>query len=129
MSSTQEFKVIKHNEGDPTEEANVPYGCQVKVHYVGTLLDGTEFDSSRKRGQPLEFELGVGMVIKGWDEGIQQLKKGQKATIICPPDYGYGSRGAPPVIPPNATLKFEVEVIDYETGGRSNNPCANCEIF
>ena len=69
------------------------------------------------------------MVIRGWDEGIQQLKKGQKATIICPPEYGYGSRGAPPVIPPNATLKFEVEVIDYKAGSASNNPCANCQIF
>ena len=92
-------------------------------------MDGTEFDSSRKRNDPLQFELGVGMVIRGWDEGILQLKKGQKATIICPPEYGYGTRGAPPVIPPNATLKFEVEVINYSKGSGSSNPCANCQIF
>ena len=92
-------------------------------------MDGTEFDSSRRRRQPFEFDLGYGQVIRGWDEGVQQLKKGQKATIICPPEYGYGTRGAPPVIPPNATLKFEVEVIDYDNEARSN-PCADyCSIF
>ena len=92
-------------------------------------MNGTEFDSSRKRRQPFEFDLGYGQVIRGWDEGVQRLKKGQKATIICPPEYGYGARGAPPVIPPNATLKFEVEVIDFEEG-TSSNPCADyCVIF
>ena len=89
-------------------------------------MDGTKFDSSRDRGTPLEFELGAGMVIKGWDEGVARMKKGQKATLICPPDYAYGARGHPPVIPRNATLKFEVEVVDF---GESSNPCAMCSTF
>ena len=103
-----------HNEGLPGETDCVPIGSRVKVHYVGTLMDGTKFDSSRDRGEPFEFDLGYGQVIKGWEEGVKQMKKGQKATLICPPSYGYGAYGAPPVIPPNATLKFEVEVLDYD---------------
>ena len=122
------FQVIKHNEGLDTEEDCVPYGAYVKVHYVGTLLNGTEFDSSRRRGEPFEFQLGYGQVIKGWDEGVQKLKKGQKATLICPPDYAYGQYGAPPVIPPNATLKFEVEVLDYDSEPRKG-ACDYCSIF
>ena len=101
----------------------------MKVHYVGTLMNGTEFDSSRKRRQPFEFDLGAGQVIKGWDEGVARMKKGQKATLICPPNYAYGPYGAPPVIPANATLKFEVEVLDYETGPR-RSACADiCTTF
>ena len=83
------------------------------VHYVGKLLDGRQFDSSYDRGKPLDFIVGIGQVIKGWDEGITQLKKGQKAVLTCPPDYAYGARGVPGVIPPNSTLVFEVELIDF----------------
>jgi len=86
-------------------------GDKVSIHYVGTLLDGTVFDSSRHRGSPFETEIGVGKVIKGWDEGVPQLSVGQKANLIATPDFAYGARGFPPVIPPNATLKFEVELL------------------
>lgn len=88
-------------------------GSRVLVHYVGKLLDGKQFDSSYDRGKPLDFIVGIGQVIKGWDEGITQLKKGQKAVLTCPPDYAYGARGVPGVIPPNSTLVFEVELIDF----------------
>ena len=105
------FTVTKHNEGTGPI---VPKGAMVKVHYTGKLTDGQIFDSSVSRGQPLEFKVGVGQVIRGWDEGICQLQKGQKATLLCPPDYAYGAAGAGGVIPPNATLSFEVEVIDFK---------------
>ena len=86
-------------------------GQTVVVHYVGTLTDGKKFDSSRDRGQPFEFKLGAGQVIKGWDEGVAQMSIGQVATLTCSPDYGYGPQGYPGVIPPNATLVFEVEFL------------------
>lgn len=92
----------------------VPKGALVKVHYTGKFPDGRVFDSSVPRGEPLEFKVGVGNVIKGWDEGICQLTKGQKAVLICPPEFAYGARGAGGVIPPNATLHFDVEVIDFK---------------
>ena len=91
-----------------------PKGAKVKVHYTGKLLDGTVFDSSVTRGEPIEFVVGVGQVIKGWDEGITQLQKGQKAILTCPPHYAYGSQGAGDAIPPDATLTFEVEVVSWE---------------
>ncbi|TFK52458.1 peptidyl-prolyl cis-trans isomerase [Heliocybe sulcata] len=86
-------------------------GDRVKIHYVGTLLDGTTFDSSRDRGSPFQTQIGVGKVIRGWDEGVPQLSVGEKAILTCTPDYAYGARGFPPVIPPNSTLKFEVELL------------------
>ena len=89
-------------------------GNKVKVHYKGMLLDGTVFDSSFKRNQPIEFTLGVGQVIKGWDEGISLLGIGDKASFIIPSHLAYGSSGAGGVIPPNATLVFEVELISAE---------------
>ena len=89
-------------------------GNKVKVHYKGMLLDGTVFDSSFKRNQPIEFTLGVGQVIKGWDEGISLLGIGDKASFIIPSDLAYGTAGAGGVIPPNATLVFEVELISAE---------------
>ena len=84
----------------------------VKVHYTGTLENGTKFDSSRDRGEPIEFQLGAGQVIRGWDEGLAQLKVGDKARLTIPPSLGYGARGAGGVIPPNATLIFDVELVD-----------------
>ena len=92
----------------------VPQGSMVKVHYTGKFTDGRVFDSSVSRGKPLEFKVGVGQVIRGWDEGICALQKGQKAILTCPPEYAYGAAGAGGVIPPNATLTFEVEVIDFK---------------
>ncbi|OCF72001.1 FK506-binding protein 1 [Kwoniella mangroviensis CBS 8886] len=86
----------------------------VAIHYVGTLADGTKFDSSRDRGQPFVCMIGVGQVIKGWDEGVLKLSLGQKANLICTPDYAYGQAGHPPVIPRNATLKFEVELLQIQ---------------
>ena len=82
----------------------------VKVHYRGTLLDGTEFDSSYKTNEPAEFPLN--MVIPCWTEGVQKMKVGGKSRLVCPPDIAYGERGAPPVIPGGATLIFEIELLD-----------------
>ena len=82
----------------------------VRVHYKGTFMDGREFDSSHQRGRPAEFALN--RVIKCWTEGVQRMKVGGKASLVCPPAIAYGERGAGGVIPPNATLKFEIELLD-----------------
>ena len=89
-------------------------GQNVVVNYRGTLEDGKQFDSSYDRGTPFEFPLGAGRVIKGWDEGVQGMKVGGKRKLVIPPDLGYGQRGAGRVIPPNATLIFEVELLDIK---------------
>jgi peptidylprolyl isomerase len=87
-------------------------GKQVKVHYTGWLENGTKFDSSVDRGQPFVFPIGIGQVISGWDEGVMSMKVGGKRKLIIPPQLGYGANGAGGVIPPNATLIFEVELLD-----------------
>src|SRR5438270_2598438 len=89
-------------------------GKTAVVHYTGWLLDGTKFDSSVDRNQPFSFALGAGQVIKGWDEGVAGMKVGGKRTLIIPPTLGYGARGAGNVIPPNAILKFEVQLLDVK---------------
>ncbi|PFH48279.1 hypothetical protein AMATHDRAFT_76805 [Amanita thiersii Skay4041] len=86
-------------------------GDTVTIHYVGTLLDGKKFDSSRDRNEPFKTKIGVGKVIRGWDEGVPQLSLGQKATLTISSDYAYGADGFGKIIPPNSTLKFEVELL------------------
>lgn len=102
------LKYIDIKEGDG---ATPETGQNVVVHYTGTLEDGTKFDSSRDRGTPFSFPIGVGRVIKGWDEGVGTMKVGGRRTLIIPAELGYGSRGAGGVIPPNATLIFDVELL------------------
>ncbi|HEY9184396.1 MAG TPA: peptidylprolyl isomerase [Salegentibacter sp.] len=103
------YKIEKEGKGPKAEK-----GKTVSVHYKGMLADGTVFDSSFKRNQPIEFPLGVGHVIAGWDEGIQLLKVGDQARFVIPSHLGYGDRGAGGVIPPNASLVFDVELVDVK---------------
>jgi len=101
-------------------------GCTVKskkgdslhMHYTGTLQDGTEFDSSIPRGQPLVFKVGTGQVIKGWDQGLLNMCEGEKRKLVIPPELGYGASGAPPKIPGNSVLIFEVELIKIDRQGK-----------
>ncbi|OQW93502.1 MAG: peptidylprolyl isomerase, partial [Beggiatoa sp. IS2] len=89
-------------------------GNRVTVHYVGTLTNGSKFDSSRDRGQGFTFKLGVGQVISGWDQGVAGMKVGGVRKLTIPPELGYGARGFPPVIPANSTLLFDVELLSVE---------------
>ncbi|GIL42473.1 hypothetical protein Vafri_434 [Volvox africanus] len=104
-------KIISPGEGWESPEK----GDEVTVHYVGTLEDGSKFDSSRDRDDPFVFTLGQGRVIKGWDLGVAKMKKGEKSVLICKPEYAYGAQGSPPKIPPNATLHFEVELLSWRS--------------
>jgi FKBP-type peptidyl-prolyl cis-trans isomerase len=103
------YKIIQEGDGKKASK-----GDMVSVHYKGQLLDGTVFDSSYKRKEPIDFKIGVGQVISGWDEGIQLLKVGDKARLVIPSNLAYGSQGAGGVIPPNAPLLFDVELVNVK---------------
>lgn len=113
MSNTPTTLQITDTQAGTGAEARK--GQTVTVHYTGWLYNdgqqGAKFDSSRDRNQPFQFPLGAGHVIKGWDEGVAGMKVGGQRTLIIPPEMGYGARGAGGVIPPNATLKFDVELL------------------
>ena len=103
------YKIIQEGDGKKASK-----GDMVSVHYKGQLLDGTVFDSSYKRKEPIDFTIGVGQVISGWDEGIQLLKVGDKARLVIPSNLAYGSQGAGGIIPPNAPLLFDVELVNVK---------------
>jgi len=100
-------EIIKEGAGDQTAKK----GDSVEVHYTGTFEDGTKFDSSVDRGEPFVFTLGIGQVIKGWDEGVAGMKVGEKTKLTIPPEMAYGRAGIPGAIPPDSTLLFEVELL------------------
>ena len=106
LPSGLKYEDLKVGDGAVAETGNT-----VSVHYTGWLADGTKFDSSLDRGQPFEFTLGNGNVIRGWDEGVKGMKVGGKRKLTIPPDLGYGAAGAGGTIPPNATLTFDVELL------------------
>jgi FKBP-type peptidyl-prolyl cis-trans isomerase len=108
-ASGLQYQIVKEGTG-----AQATAGKTVSVHYHGTLMDGKVFDSSFSRGEPIAFPLGQGMVIPGWEEGIALLKEGSRAILIIPPGLAYGANGAPPVIPGNATLRFDVELVKVQ---------------
>ena len=106
MAEQLKIETIKEGAGDEAKA-----GKMVTVHYVGTLMNGNKFDSSRDRNEGFSFALGRGQVIKGWDEGVAGMKIGEVRKLTIPPEMGYGAGGFPPVIPPNSTLVFEVELL------------------
>ncbi|KAK4472844.1 hypothetical protein MN116_004058 [Schistosoma mekongi] len=103
-------EVVSYKQGDGKRFPKK--GQKVVVHYTGTLTDGKKFDSSRDRSKPFDFVIGMKKVIKGWDEGIAQMSVGERAYLTCTHDYAYGAKGIAGIIPPYATLKFDVELID-----------------
>ena len=111
MSSNKGLKIEEMKAGDG---ASAVAGKKVTVHYTGWLTNGTKFDSSLDRGEPFQFNLGAGQVIKGWDQGVEGMKIGGKRKLTIPSELGYGEQGAGAVIPPGATLIFEVELLGVE---------------
>merc|ERR1719264_169917 len=99
-------KILKEGDGVLPKK-----GQTCAMHYTGTLTDGTKFDSSRDKNRPFKFAIGTGQVIRGWEEGVATMKVGERAELTCPYDYAYGEKGFPGVIPPKATLIFDVELL------------------
>jgi len=127
MGVTKE--IIK--EGDKSNYPKV--GDELTMHYTGVLVsNGSKFDSSVDKGRPFVFKIGLGMVIKGWDEGVMNMSLGEKAVLTLSSDYGYGARGAGGVIPPNADLRFEVELLGIGElkldGAEGTSVCASCAV-
>jgi peptidylprolyl isomerase len=116
------YIITQHGTGQPLKN-----GDTVLVHYTGLLSNGTKFDSSLDRNEPIAFPLGAGKVIKGWDEGIARLRVGDQATLIIPPQLGYGSKGSGGVIPPDATLIFIVEVVGVQETPSSGSGAQNVD--
>ena len=108
-ASGLQYQDVKVGSGSEAHDGQVAV-----VHYTGWLTDGTKFDSSRDRGQPFSFPIGQGQVIPGWDEGVAGMKVGGRRKLVIPASLGYGDMGAPPVIPPGATLVFDVELLDLK---------------
>lgn len=106
-ASGLQYKDLRVGTGTPAEARRT-----VRVHYTGTFVDGDAFDSSRDRGEPLEFTLGVGQVIAGWDEGVTGMREGGQRILVIPGHLAYGARGVPGAIPPNETLVFDVELVE-----------------
>ena len=111
MSQTTTASGLVIEDLEPGSGAAASKGKKVSVHYTGWLTDGRKFDSSKDRNDPFQFPLGAGHVIKGWDEGVEGMREGGRRKLTIPPELGYGARGAGGVIPPNATLVFEVELL------------------
>ncbi len=115
QQANQSKTFVKHIIQEATGDKVYPKSGQtVVVHYTGKLVNGKKFDSSVDRKEPFEFSIDVGQVIQGWDKGVMTMAKGEKALLICSPDYAYGSSGAGRMIPPNSTLIFEVELLDLQ---------------
>ena len=114
MATTTTPSGLKYEDVEVGNGKSPEKGKRVTVHYTGTLSNGTKFDSSRDRGQPFQFTIGVGQVIKGWDEGVLSMKVGGKRKLMIPSALGYGARGAGGLIPPNADLNFDVELLGVE---------------
>ncbi len=109
MSERLQKQILVQGTGE-----QVPVGSTAVVHYIGRFLDGQVFDSSVSRGQPFSFVVGAGQVIKGWDACLRSMVVGEKCLLKCPPEYAYGQYGAPPTIPGNSTLIFEIEVLGIQ---------------